>query len=139
MLAKAKKVVENQSSVNVRFFHGTEEDIAAHIDVAFDAVIANFYFDLFTPLTLNRALNQIVKLMKRKSVLLVSDFVDTRVWWHRLLLFVMYRFFRAVCNIESSRLPDWQGHLTNAGFKELGTKSYYGGFIVSSIYFLGEN
>jgi len=138
MLVKAKKVVANQASVNVRFIHGTEEDIAAQIDVAFDAVITNFYFDLFTPLTLNRVLKQIIKLMKRRAVLLVSDFVDTRVWWHRLLLFVMYRFFRAACNIESSRLPEWQDHLASAGFKELRARSYYTGFIVSSVYTLPD-
>ena len=136
MLAKAKEVVEHQPSANLRFIHGTEEDIAADSDVAFDAVITNFYFDLFTPLTLDRVLNQIIKLMGRKAVLLVSDFVDRGVWWQRLLLFVMYRFFRTLCGIESPRLPEWRNHLTNVGFNELKTKSYYGGFIESSVYFL---
>jgi hypothetical protein len=69
------------------------------------------------------------------SKLLVSDFVD-RTWWHRFLLFLMYRFFRQTCAIEAKNLPDWQLQLEKVGFAECNTTWFYRGFIKSSLHVL---
>lgn len=133
MLEKAKR--RNEELSRVSFIHGTERDINQIAGVRFDAVFTNFYLDLFTSGSLDAALMNIKRAIRPGGKLLVSEFVE-RKRWQRLLLFVMYRFFRWTCSIEASRLPDWQNALRRNDFKERETKAFFYGFIKSSWYLL---
>jgi ubiquinone/menaquinone biosynthesis C-methylase UbiE len=133
MLEQAKETIK-LASLNVQFIHGTGLDLQPFADTPFDAVIANFYFDLFMSPTLETALHQIVKVTRHGGLLFASDFLDNRIWWQRMLLSLMYTFFRWCCSIEASNLPDWQTELKKNGFKEMKSKLFYKGFIKSSVY-----
>ncbi|HEX6890791.1 MAG TPA: methyltransferase domain-containing protein [Chryseolinea sp.] len=135
MVEIAKKRLIGLSHSDVFFINGTEKDLQQYNDICFDAVITNFYFDLFTPGSLNDVLVCIKKYIYPGSILLVCDFVD-RAWWQRFLLFLMYRFFRWTCGIEAKNLPDWQLQLAKAGFVERSTTWYYRGFIKSALHVL---
>ena len=133
MIEIAKAGLKDLSNADVFFIHGTEKNLQQRNDIYFDAVITNFYFDLFTSSSLKDALEHIKKCVYPGSKLLVSDFVD-REWWQQFLLFLMYRFFRWTCAIEARTLPDWQRQLEEAGFAECSTTWYYRAFIKSSLH-----
>jgi len=132
MLERTQKKIATRPTTCVHYIHGTEAFLPQ--DISFDAVITNFYFDLFSSVSLHKVLNHIVKSMLPHAVLLISDFTNTNVWRHRILLMIMYRFFRLVSGIESTHLPDWQNQLKHVGLGEVKSKLFYGGFIKSSVY-----
>ena len=132
MLKRTQKKVAILPTTCVHYIHGTEAFLPQ--DIRFNAVITNFYLDLFSSVSLHKVLNHIMKSMLPHGVFLISDFTNTNVWRHRVLLVIMYRFFRLVCGIESTHLPDWQNQLKNVGLEEVKSKLFYGGFIKSSVY-----
>lgn len=136
MLDRAKARCRSLSGQRIFFIHGTEKNLQRY-EIRFDAVITNFYFDLFTSNSLIVALGQIKKCLYPGSKLLVSEFIESR-WWQRVLLFLMYRFFKWACDIEATNLPDWQHQLEKRGFAERDTTTFYRGFIKSSLYVLED-
>jgi ubiquinone/menaquinone biosynthesis C-methylase UbiE len=133
MLEKAKVRSEVLLSSQVIFIHGTERNLAEMADTRFDAVITNFYFDLFTSKSLPAVLENITRVIHPGSKLLVSEFIEGSRW-QRLMLFIMYQFFNRTCSIEASRLPDWQGELKRHKFTERNETTFSNGFIKSSLY-----
>ncbi len=132
MMDQAQRRVKKLPSATVTFILGTEESIPSGIK--YDAVITNFYFDLFSAESLKRVLNCIRQSLHSHGIILVADFIATGRFKHRALLHTMYQFFRVVCGIETTRLPNWQGELSRSGFEEMKSKMFYNGFIKSSVY-----
>lgn len=108
-----------------RFIHGTEADLPA---MQFDAVITNFYLDLYPPKTMVHNLYSIGRVLKPQGLWLVTDFVTCKPW-HGVMLWVMYRFFRLVCGIEAGVLPDWEQALSDMGYEPVASRSFFGSFI----------
>ena len=133
MLEKARTSAQGLPVSQVSFIHGTEKNLNQITGIRFDAVIANFYFDVFTTTSLGSVLKDITNVINPNSKLLVSEFVEATKR-HRVLLFIMYRFFRWTCSIEPTELPDWEDELKRNGFTERDTKAFYDGFIKSSLY-----
>src|SRR5205085_1637603 len=111
------------------FIHGTEKDIPEGIQ--FDVIITNFYLDLFSDSNLNPIIKLLRSHLKGKSIWLVSDFVYSNKLWQKILLWIMYRFFRLTCDIDARDLPAWQLLLNAHGMKELNTRDFFKGFIKS--------
>ena len=133
MLEITKARFDGVSNPEIVFIHGTEKNLQEYAAIHFDAVITNFYFDLFTSTSLSTVLRDIKECLKPGVMLLVSEFVAwTR--WHRLLLFLMYRFFRWVCSIEARNMPDWEDQLQKNGFVQRSEASFFFGFIKSALY-----
>lgn len=133
MLEKAMTTTKAPPTAQVFFIHGTEKDLGKIADVRFDAVITNFYFDLFTPTVLKSALDHITHSLNLGAKMLVSEFVQEKRW-QRMLLFVMYRFFKWTCAVEASKLPGWQDQLMKHGFTERDSTMFYGRFMKSALY-----
>jgi ubiquinone/menaquinone biosynthesis C-methylase UbiE len=133
MIERARARVRSASTRTIHFVHGTEKNLRHLSEVQFDAVITNFYFDLFDEEGLNVALFDVENRIQAGAVLLVSEFVD-RKWWMRLLLFLMYAFFRLVGAMKTKSLPDWQKQLLRMGFVKTYSSSFYFGFIQSCVY-----
>ncbi len=132
MLESARDKISTLPKAKVHFIHGTEEVLPVH--ARYDAVIANFYFDLFSSPSLEMLVKDISKWISPAGKLLVSDFTDNQVWWQSALLSFMYLFFRLVCGIEAIRLPDWQHQLGSLDFVCKKSKGFYRNFIKSSVY-----
>jgi len=128
MIELAKRKTGNPSSVN--FITGTEQNIPAR---SYNVVITNFYLDLFSDKRLNEVIDIIKPRLADNVTWLATDFISEKTW-HRIFLKAMYVFFKIVTGIEANSLPDWQSALSNAGLKELASKTFYGGFIKSSVY-----
>lgn len=129
MIDTSKKRFGN--SRNVIFIHGTEKQIP--VGSSYDAVITHFYLDLFTKRSCREVCNLIRSHCNTDTVWIACDFV-VKTWWHRLLLRVMYTFFRWATGLRTDSLPDWRECIYNTGFRELGVRYYYGNFIASTLY-----
>ncbi|MEJ7646008.1 MAG: methyltransferase domain-containing protein [Chryseolinea sp.] len=131
MLKISKSRDKVATRTNIKFVHGTEKSLPDF--PVFDAVIANFYFDLFS----DDALESVIACLRRSmfpgTILLVSDFNPPVNWWQRLLMSSMYRFFRIVSGLVTDRLPHWQRSLKKNNFLLLKTGTFYRGFIRSSV------
>ena len=130
MISLSKNKIESRHSVH--FIHGTEQDTPASTN--YDVVITNFYLDLFTDHQLVGVINKIRSLLKPGAHWIVTDFIENEKWWQRMMLKVMYWFFRITCNIESQQLPEWNKSAANAGLKEINSKTFYRGFIKTALF-----
>ena len=85
----------------------------------FDLILLPFVLDLFTDTTLKtHFLPRLRPVTAPGGRWLVTDFVNSPVWYHRALLWVMFRFFRLAARIEAQQLPAWQQLLAEAGFRQ---------------------
>ena len=129
MLDRAR---QRELKFNVHFIQGTEESIPP--DLKFDVVITNFYLDLFSERALVDVIKHIGFHTAESSTWLVTDFVNGRKLWHKLMLKIMYLFFKLVCRIDANHLPEWARLLQNQGWKEAGERFWYGDFIKSTVW-----
>ena len=132
MLEQAQQKLSEQQKSRVKFIHGTEDSIPHGIQ--FHAVITGFYLDLFSTTTLRRVIDTIAASLAPGSVWLVSDFIARKVWWQRILLKVMYAFFRWCCGIEAKQLPPWEQYMTAQGWEAKEEQLFFRGFIKSVRY-----
>jgi tRNA (cmo5U34)-methyltransferase len=132
MLGLARKKVNKTSNVN--FIEGTERNIP---ETAYSLVITNFYLDLFTDSIVAQVITTIKKSLRPDAKWLATDFVNESAW-QRIMLWVMYRFFRMTTGIEATRLPNWTSVLTKSGMQELDSAKFYKGFIKSSVYTMSK-
>ena len=91
MIELSKEMARN-SAHEIVFIHGTEDSIPLGITI--DAVITNFYLDLFPQDSCTSVIRKIRSAVRANGIWLVSDFLNT-TWWHGVMLGVMYRFFKA--------------------------------------------
>src|SRR5687768_6901835 len=84
MLLMAAKRMTTDQKFNVRFIHGTQEDVPP--DILFDGIITNFFLDLFDETAVLAMAHNLRNRMAKGGAWLVSDFVETGVWWQRFLL-----------------------------------------------------
>lgn len=129
MIRLSKKRVDNS---HIQFILGTENNMPS--SVRFDIVITNFYLDLFPMEKLNKVIDKIIFVLRPESHWIVTDFIDTKKWWARLLLKSMYTFFGVLCKIEATDLPDWHDALQEKGLRKKESRFFYHGFIESAVY-----
>lgn len=119
-----------QAFANVHFITGTEMDIPASTRAT--VVLTHFYLDLFRAHDLDIAIHQILKNASPDVIWIAADFVRPRLFYQRILLRAMYRFFRMTAGLKTETLPDWESHLKSFGFSPRTSKSFYNGFIKSA-------
>lgn len=132
MLAQARKSLGSRAHTNILFIHGTERILTK--EVMFDAVVAQFFFDLFPEVKLREMCVDLRQNLIKGGVMLVTDFVDGEKWWQRILLRTMYKFFRIASGIAARRLPHWEEQLRLTDFTQSKSQFFYGGFIKASIW-----
>ena len=130
MIELSKETTRN-SAHEIAFIHGTEDSIP--VGITFDAVITNFYLDLFTRDSCIGVIRKIRPAIRANGIWLVSDFVNT-TWWHGVMLGVMYRFFKLTCDIEGRSLPAWKKLLRENAIIEGKSHEFFGGFIKSAVF-----
>ncbi len=100
----------------------------------FDVVITPFLFDNFKEDTLQRVFTHLHNQLKPGGLWLNTDFQLTGMWWQNVLLKSMFLFFRTICGIETSVLPDIERQFKQCGYAEIAQKDFYGDFISSKVY-----
>jgi len=104
------------------------------VNEEFDVVITPFLFDNFTEPTAQKVFDHIHQLLKTGGTWLNADFQLTGKWWQGLLLKSMFLFFRMLCKIEASQLPDVERLFSLHRYKETERRNFYGNFVVSMVY-----
>ncbi|TWJ00063.1 ubiquinone/menaquinone biosynthesis C-methylase UbiE [Mucilaginibacter frigoritolerans] len=124
---------KRQTGTNkVTFFNNAVENI--NLQTNFDIVITPFLFDNFKEQTLQKVFEHIHQSLKSKGLWLNADFQLTGKWWQRLLLRSMFLFFRILCGIEASSLPDIEQQFEKYSYENIAGRTFYGDFIISKIY-----
>jgi ubiquinone/menaquinone biosynthesis C-methylase UbiE len=100
----------------------------------FDVIITPFLFDNFTPEKLETVFAHMHPLLKNNGLWLNTDFQLTGKWWQNMLLKSMLLFFKMVCGVESTKLPDFEKLFDLYGYKVVDSKTFFGEFVVSNVY-----
>jgi ubiquinone/menaquinone biosynthesis C-methylase UbiE len=130
MMALSKK--RNTGANQVVFIIDAIENIFLAAD--FDVVFTPFLFDNFTEQTAQQVFDHIHQLLKHNGLWLNCDFQSTGKWWQGILLRSMILFFRVVCNIEASHLPDIEMHFEQHDYKTIAEQTFFGDFIISKVW-----
>jgi ubiquinone/menaquinone biosynthesis C-methylase UbiE len=100
----------------------------------FDIVFTPFLFDNFTEENFQRLFAHIHQSLKSGGLWLNTDFQLTGRWWQHILLRSMFVFFRLICRIEGNKLPDITKCFADHGYESVDQQTFYGKFILSSVY-----
>lgn len=135
MLRKARarlRALPPACAAQVEFRLGTEADLPP--GAQFDAVVTFFLLDLFTPPDLRRLLLRLQAVSCPGAVWLVADFCPPSTWWQRLLLAVMYCFFRLTANIHARQLPPWPAELARLGLRQRWQARFFGEMVEAAAF-----
>jgi len=130
MMALSKK--RNTGDNRVIFINDSIENVSLPIKI--DVVITAFLFDNFHEETLTKIFGHIHSMLKADGLWLNTDFQLTGKWWQRVLLKCMLLFFKLLCNIESSKLPDIERQFKLHGYTVMAEKTFYEEFVASKVY-----
>ncbi|PVD54169.1 methyltransferase type 12 [Terrimonas sp.] len=124
-LAKEKNIAENK----VEFLNCYIEEY--HTASAFDIIITAFLFDNFTKKTATENFDKLNALLSNKGKWLFTDFYITprSSFYQRMLLNLMYYFFKRAGNVEADKLIDIDFFFLKYHYKEVLCKYYYDRFI----------
>lgn len=134
MVARATRRMAHKSLLGmVEFRVGDETSLRS--GEQFDVVITPFLLDLFSENTLQiRLIPRLLSALKPGGMWLVTDFVAPSVWWQKILLWAMIRFFRLIAGIETRKLANWQQYLADAGLVLQARKSQVGGMVSAEVW-----
>lgn len=134
MVARAsRRMIRRAQLGSVEFRVGDETTLEP--DERFDVLMTPFVLDLFTEQTLRaRLLPRLRAALKPGGQWLVTDFVQTDVWWQKALLGAMIQFFRLTTGIEARHLADWQRLLTEAGFIRQARQPHVSGMVSAEVW-----
>lgn len=132
MIALSKK--RNIGNNKVLFVNKAIADVS--FQHKFDVVLTPFFFDNFSNSTAHIIFNKINASLKPHGLWLFADFQvsEKNNLWQKLLLGVMYLFFRTLCGIEASNLPDTTSLFYKFNYRLISSQTFYRKFIYSSIY-----
>jgi ubiquinone/menaquinone biosynthesis C-methylase UbiE len=134
MLARAsRRMVRHSVLGSVEFRVGTETSLKPA--ERFDVILTPFVLDLFTEKTLRaRFIPQVLNTLNPGGLWLVTDFVQPRRSWQKLLLWIMIRFFRLTAGIETQTLANWQQLLAEAGLVRTEQKTQVGDMVLAEVW-----
>lgn len=132
MIRSSKKRKINKE-LKVDFILGTE---SGDTDKKFDFIITNFFLDLFGEDRLKVVIGRLKNTLKADGKLIVTDFRYTGkgTVYQRTLSFLMHKFFKVFCNLESKELKDINSFLLKAGFALEEVRYFKRDFIFSGVY-----
>ena len=122
----------NIGANDVTFINSDVENIVLPSD--FDVVITPFLFDNFSQPTAQKVFNHLNFGLKPDGLWLYVDFEPSGKLWQKLLLKTMHMFFRILCGIEASQLPDVKRLFKEQHYKVIHSKAFFGNFIKSVVY-----
>jgi tRNA (cmo5U34)-methyltransferase len=134
MLKKARAALNPKYKAQVEFILGDESAVLEKS--TYDVVIAFYFFDLFKEEHLDSVVSIVSKSLKLSGRLLYADFniTPTSRWFHKILVKVMYMFFRYLCGIEALQLVGMEAVFYKYSFVRKKSISSSNGLILSEVY-----
>ncbi len=130
MMALSKQ--KNTGANKITFINLPIED--AELTPGYDIIITPFLFDNFKQPTANKVFAQLNSLLKLGGLWLYADFELSGKWWQPLLLKTMHLFFKLLCGVEASKLPEVNALFNQNSYQLVQSKRFFGGFISSAVY-----
>jgi len=130
MMALSRK--RNISANKVTFINDAIEKVDLPND--FDIAFTPFLLDNFTEENLDTIFSSIDSKLIENGLWLNASFQLTGKWWQWVLLKTMFVFFKVICRIEASRLPDIYKRFEDGGYTLIEQKGFFGKFIEASVY-----
>jgi ubiquinone/menaquinone biosynthesis C-methylase UbiE len=130
MMARSRQRKVGQHRVT--FINDAVENV--YPDAKFDVVLTPFLFDNFIVETTDKVFCHLHQLLKLGGIWLNCDFQLTGKWWQAVLLKSMFFFFRLICEIEASKLPDVQSLFSADKYLLLGECTFYRDFVGAKVY-----
>lgn len=126
--AKEKDIAENK----VEFVNSYIEQYQTNL--TFDIIITPFLFDNFNERTASENFDKLNALLSNKGKWLFTDFHITPASsiYQRMLLKLMYYFFKRISKVEANKLPDINFLFLKYHYKEFFYRYYYNQFIKAS-------
>lgn len=133
MLVRARKRMAGFSGTKVNFIQGDQTNIPCRDK--YDAVIACYFFDLFSEQSIASVIPVLKNALKEKGRLLVADFFlsERSHFRHKVLIRMMYIFFKMTSNIEAYKLGPFR-EMLGKDFDERFSYTLEDGFILSQVY-----
>lgn len=121
---------------NVQFIEGRAEEAVQWGE--FDVIVTHCLLDMYTQPGLQALVTTLSSSLKADGAWYFSDFFIVERGWmrpvSRVMIWLMYRFFRFVCRIEARRLPDFEMAFRGIGFAAMATKEFSRGMIRAKLY-----
>jgi len=133
MIAAARKRDWKQNQVY--FVHQAVEDFSSPLQ--YDVILTAFLFDNFTEPKIRLTFSQLDSMLNSGGLWLFADFTYDKnkgKWWQKILLSLMYKFFRLTCHIEATDLINMEDIFDRNGYLKVFENTYYAGFIKSIVY-----
>lgn len=110
---------------------------------AYDLIVTHFFLDCFSETDAKTLVNAIRNVCAPAAKWLIAEFQQPetgwRKWHARCWLNTMYFFFALATGLETRRLPDYQSHLSAAGFALQERRLAYADMISSEFWQLGTH
>jgi ubiquinone/menaquinone biosynthesis C-methylase UbiE len=107
-------------------------------DRYYDVIACHFLFDVFEPAELSKVVDRLSQAAAPQAHWIISEFDlppgRLQRLGAKLLLGIMYRFFRIATGLVNQELPDWRPLLRSKGFSCEMSLKQRGGFIVSELW-----
>lgn len=130
MMSRAKK--RNAGQNTVRYI---QTGIQLHESkVLYDTILTGFLFDNFKMDTIEKIFLVLRPALKPEGRWIYTDFTDGSKLSQRIVLKVMFAFFRVFCQIESDSLEDMLLVFNRHSLALLDEVTFTGGFVVSREY-----
>lgn len=134
-MLKKSRLREPFKNIQVTFNHGTVEELSK---VRYNVIITNFFLDVFSEDNLGTVIEKLDSHLNRDGIWIITDFVNSGKKWQKILIKLMYGFFRFTANIEGSRLLDFKANFEQLGYQLSTERSYFHKMIVSRICMKGK-
>ena len=130
MIALARS--RNAGGNIVHFIDLPVESITA--DGHYDIILTPFLFDNFIEEQMQQVFIALHQRLKYGGKWLYADFKDNGQLWQKMMLRIMYAFFRLTCGIAASKLPDVAVQFGRYGYKAGRKQQLLRGFIIATVY-----
>lgn len=130
MLALSKKQLTNEQLRKVVFI----QKIDTAPNQIFDVTVTNFFLDVFEKERLKHMMNSLKEQLHKDGIWLFTDFKAQNIWWQKILLRLMFTFFKFFASLESKQLYDFEELFDALEMKSLTSKSFFHEMIVSHVY-----
>lgn len=101
---------------------------------SFDIIITGFFLDLFNQEQLPGVMQALKSHLHSNGLWFCTDFHVPQKLWQKVLVRIMYGFFRLVADIPGDRLLDFGRYFDLMGMRIKHEKSFYYGMIQSTVY-----
>lgn len=136
MLALAKANAPDVLQPKILWVHATEDWL--HPSLKYDVIITYFYLDLFPPAKLNRVMKILWGSLQKGGLWLMCDFQVSQqrkhAWWQKLLVKLMYLFFKATSRIEANKLALFDPYFNHFRWKAKCSKLFFHNMIKADLY-----